>query len=330
VSDFPDFKYTIVLRTDALDEAAQSLSNDIAIVHLDLSSDRQKAEDLISQHDIVLDLANSREVELANLVLAGTSRYKAEKGRNAILLHLSGAGNFSDDSTTGVYIPNPDPFDDTNEDHVRKINSSMMPNGAADEVVINAAAKGEVNAYIVCPGAVYGTSKDHFALRAKTPEGQRYARSLGVWTQWMFDNIVAHGYSPWVGPGTAEIATVHVDDVVSLTVLVLRKALSVGHSYQPEDVYRHFYLAVVDSVKAQPLASLFAYAAYRLKLTPTASGRSVQLRSEGDNNSQAPPTAYRYLAGNVIVKAGNGASLGWKPVGPGLKEALLSLPVEID
>lgn len=318
VPTIPNHTITVALRTDTLDDAAQNLGSNVRVHRIDLDANPSEVVKLVQEHDIVIDGANSRDGKLGDIVLEGAVAYKRAHGKNQIVIHLSGAGNFSDDSHLGEYIENSDPFDDTKPEHVKTINASMMPNGAADEVLLQGALKGLVNLYVVCPGGIYGTSADHFALKASTPEGQKYARALGVWAQWMFDNAVAHGFSPYVGPGTSVIGLVHVDDVVDITLRVFKEAVARGQDYQPEDVLKNFYLGVTEFVPAKPLATVFGSTAARLNLIPTPEPKSVAWdKSRG--------AAYRYLAGNIIVKAKNAERLGHRPSGPGLEQALAKL-----
>lgn len=313
-----DASLTVALRTDALDDAIQNLGSNLHVHRIDLASNPLEVTKLVQQHDIVIDGANSRDATLAKAILEGAAAYKRSHDKNMIVLHLSGAGNFSDESRMGAFIENSDPFDDTNPEHVKRINASMMPNGASDEILLQAASKGKVNVYIVCPGGIYGLSADHIARKATSAEGKRYAEALGVWSQWMFDTTVGHGFSPYVGPGTSVIGLVHVDDTVDMVMRVFQEAKTRGQDYQPEDAFKHFYLAVTEFPAAKDLATLFGATAFRLGLIPTAEPKSVTW----DVDAGAAGAAYRYLAGNIIVKAGNAARLGWRPRGPSLEQSL--------
>lgn len=315
----------MALRTRVLDDAIRTLGAHVKVEHVDFA-DTQKVESLVQEHDVVLDLANSRSPELAAAVVEGAARYKKTNDRRQLLLHLSGAGNFSDNSHSGTFIA-ADPFDDSNPEHVRGINASMKPNGAADKIILNAAANGVVNAYIVCPVGIYGRSETHIALKSYSKEAQQYAQALGVWSQWMLDNIKSHGFSPYIGPGTSVFPVVHVDDVVALTMKVLHKAIEIGGSYNPEDVYSHFYLAHADTLQAKTIATIFADVAHRQGLIPQAEVKTLDYDTEvGDGEAAvAKAAAYRYLAGNVILRSRNAAKLGWRPEGPTLQEAMRTI-----
>ena len=253
---YPQYSLTAFLRSTALDEALNSL--DIAIVH-GTFSDLSTIEELSSTHDIIINCAASFNPPVTEAILRGIRRTQQTPKKKPILLHVSGAGNFIDHSTTGEYIPQSSPFNDANAADVRKINASYPPNGATDEIIFQAAARGEVNALFVCPGAIYGNSTNHIGLTVRAASAQ----APGVWLLWNMENIEAAGFSPYVGPGTSVFRFVHVDDVVDLMILVFRKALETWDSYVPEDIYRHFYLAVDEELPSKPVAMGLADLVYR-------------------------------------------------------------------
>ena len=135
----------------------------------------------------------------------------------------------------------------------------MPPNGATDELIFKAAAKGEANALFVCPGGIYGTSANHVGVAA----GAASALAPGVWVGWSLENVEKLGFSPYVGSGTSEFRSVHVDDVVELMMLVFRKALDTWDSYKPQDVYKSFYIAVDEKLTSRTVAEAYADLLYR-------------------------------------------------------------------
>lgn len=235
---------------------------------------------------------------------------------------MSGAGNFSDNSELGTFVEPAQPFNDTNPEHVAAIDAHMKPNGAVDKLILDAAVQGMVNAYFVTPGGIYGASEQHVARRAVNEgvtEAKRYAEATGVWFGWMLSNITDYGFSPYVGPGTSLFPVIYVDDVVELTLKVLNVAIKNGQKYQPEDVFKHYYLGISETLPAKELATMFAGAAARSNLISTPEVKSVPYQKPGATGYAA---ANRYLAGNIIVKAENAKKLGWKPQGTSLREYL--------
>ena len=252
----PSIPITAYLRSTVLDAALTALGN-FTIIH-GTFEEHSKIEELSATHSIIVNCAASFNLPVTEAILKGIRATKVPN--KPILLHLSGTGNFVDRSKLGTYIPQEHPFNDSNPDQVRKIDASYPPNGACDQLILAAAAKGEVNALFVCPGGIYGTSENHIGLTV----GAASAKAPGVWVLWNMENIQELGFSPYVGPGTSIIRLVHVDDVVDLTMRVFQKALDTWDTYKPEDVYSHFYIAVNDAPEAKPVAEAYGELMFRM------------------------------------------------------------------
>jgi nucleoside-diphosphate-sugar epimerase len=274
----PSTPVTLFLRTDTLDVAAKKLGN-VEIVHGDFEKNIKELEDLVSKHAVVINGATSRDVPVNEAVLRGIAR-RNQTGAKTILIHLSGAGNFVDGGRDGIYSEKAGIFDDTDPDQVRKINADMLPNGPSDEIIISAASKGEVNAYFICPTGIIGQSKNHFARQAGAA-GAKYANTPGVWAGWMMDSVSELGFSPYVGQGSSVFWTVHVDDVVDLMLRVYDKAIEIGDSYQPEDVYSHWYLSGAEKLESKIIAKHFAELMVRLGKIPKSDVRLVAYEDAG-------------------------------------------------
>lgn len=253
----PNIPITAYLRSTALDAALSALGN-VTIVH-GTFEEYGRIEDLSATHSIIINCAASFNVPVTEAILKGIHATKSSS--KPILLHLSGTGNFVDHSKLGIYIPQERPFNDGNPDHVRKIDASYPPNGASDGLILAAAAKGEVNAFFVCPGGIYGTSTNHIGLTV----GAASAKAPGVWVLWNLENIQELGFSPYVGPGTSIIRLIHVDDVVDLMMLVFQKSLDTWHTYKPEDVYSNFYIAVNEAPEARHVAEAYGHLLFRMR-----------------------------------------------------------------
>jgi nucleoside-diphosphate-sugar epimerase len=197
------------------------------------------------------------DTDVTNALLAGARTRKAQTGNNSVLMHLSGAGNFVVGPYNGAANTETKLFSDTNPKDVGRIDKTYLPNGPVDEIILAAAAKGDVNAYFVCPVGIYGASEDHIARRSEDPAAKSFANAPGVWVRWMIDNVETLGYSPYVGEGSCVFGLVHVDDVVDLMLLVAEKASS-GEEYAPEDVLRNFYLCVDERLSNKVIAGEFA------------------------------------------------------------------------
>ena len=299
----PNNPITAYLRSTALDEALKALGN-VTIIH-GTFEEYDRIEQLAASHEIIINCAASFNPPLTSVILKGIQNTKAVRApKKPILLHLSGTGNFVDHSKTGEYVPKGQKFNDSNPDDVRKIDASYPPNGATDELILAAAAKGEVNALFVCPGGIYGQSADHIGASI----GAAAAKAAGVWVLWTLKNVTELGFSPYVGPGTSIIRLVHVDDVVSLMMLVYQKALDTWDTYKPEDVYTHFYVCVDEAPESKKVAQAFGEMLYRDGKIASPAPRQVPYEEAGT-------TAY-YSAGNTMVEPVKAKELGWEPKAP--------------
>ncbi|KAF2497125.1 NAD(P)-binding protein [Lophium mytilinum] len=333
---YPDLPITVFLRTHALDSAIASLGN-VSIANGDFENPEGLAalEDTVSKHSVVINAATSRFLGPNEAVLRGLEKYKSTNNKNAILLHLSGTGNFSDNTRTGEYHATGEvdglklPFDDTDPTAVRGINAQHLPNGASDEVLMAAANGGKASVYFVCPCGVYGASEDHIGLLADSEEGRKYGNTPGVWAGWMLSNIQTLGFSPQVGEGSNVFRTVHVDDVVSLILHVYAKAVKdrdarddfngQSDTYGLEEVYSNLYIADGNKHTSSEISEIFSRAAVKLGYAQGLNG-AVEVRSVP--YGEAGTTA-RYLAGNMLFEAKNAKKLGWEAKAKGLAETLL-------
>jgi nucleoside-diphosphate-sugar epimerase len=316
---------TVFLRTQALDSAIQTLPN-MTIIHGDFGTPEglSSLEAAVSKHSITINSATSSNVAVNQAILRGLNTYKATTQRKAILIHLSGAGNFADNSTTGDFNSSGEvaglalPFHDTDVNAVSKINAHHVPNGACDEIIMAFAHQGKANAYFVCPVGIHGASANHIGLAASTPEGKKYAQAPGVWAGFMAAIIKKFGFNPIVGPGKNIFYTIHVDDVVSLTLLVLEKAVRErdNESYKPKDVYSNFYIAAGEKHTMTEISGLFAKAA------GSAGAAKGELEVRSVKFEDAGPLAM-YLAGNMLIVPENAEKLGWKVEGKSLEGSLL-------
>lgn len=272
---YPEIPTTFFLRSTELDGALKALGK-TTIIH-GVFDDLDKVEELAATHSIVLNCAASMNTALTEAILRGTRARKAKTGRNSVLYHLSGAGNFVDNSKTGNYIPTEHRFNDASPDDVRTITATNQPNGPCDELIFKAATAGEVNAYFVCPGGVYGHSPDHIGRSV----GAASAFTTGVWADYMFRNVEDLGFGAYVGEGTSLFGIIHVDDVVSLMLLVFQKVLDTDDTYQPEDVYRNWYNGIDKEEPSKKLATAFAQVQYRRGKIPSPSTKSVPYEEAG-------------------------------------------------
>lgn len=135
-----------------------------------------------------------------------------------------------------------------------------------------------MNAFFVCPGGIYGISANHIGRSV----GDVSASAPGVWQTWFEHGVETLGFSPYVGEGTSINRLVHVDDVVELMMLVLKKAFKTWNSYESEDVFKNYYIAVEkEPYEAKPIAEAYAEFMWRRGKIAKAVTRSVKFEEAG-------------------------------------------------
>ncbi|KAJ8096430.1 hypothetical protein POJ06DRAFT_48772 [Lipomyces tetrasporus] len=308
---YPDTPVTFFLRSTELDGVLRDLGN-TTVVHGTFDQ-LDEIEKLASQHSLVLNSAASTNVPVTEAIIRGARTHKEQTGETSVVYHLSGAGNFVDNSETGDFIPTEHRFDDANPADVRTISAANQPNGPCDELLFAAAVKGEAKVYFVCPVGVYGHSDGHIGKSV----GAASAFAPGVWVDYMMRNTESLGFGAYVGSGTSVFGVIHVDDVVSLMLLVYQKVLDTVATYQPEDVYTHWYNGKYSEEPSKKLAAAFAAVQARRGKIPAAETKSVPYSEAG--------FVARYIAGNMLIECNNSKSLGWTPLGPDIYTTLNEL-----
>lgn len=97
---YPAIEVTAFLRSSRQDEELRRLK--IQIVHGSFG-ERQKLVDECSKHDLIVDMADSGDPSITETVLHGM---KVHGDSKSTLVHLSGAGNFTDAGKTGDLVEN--------------------------------------------------------------------------------------------------------------------------------------------------------------------------------------------------------------------------------
>lgn len=188
----PDWSITAFVRsTKAESELRAALHADRIVVGDFTEADKISA--LSAEHDIAVNAGNSFTSEPVASIIAGL-RKKGEKGAKGKLVHISGAGNFLDFGTSGIFNADSKVWTDSKDDDIKAIHKDMF-NGQSDTLVLEAGAENAVETYIICPGVVYGGASVD-------------APAMGVGYNLIIGNARPLGYVPYVGDGTAVVSTV--------------------------------------------------------------------------------------------------------------------------
>ncbi|KAM0469998.1 hypothetical protein ACHAPX_010182 [Trichoderma viride] len=308
---YPQIPITFYLRSVELDGILHDLGH-TTVVHGTFDQ-LGEIENLASSHSLIFNFASSMDPSVTDAILRGVRTRKTQTGTVSVVYHLSGAGNFVDNSESGDYIPTDHRFDDANPDDVRTVTAEYLPNGPCDELLFAAAEKDEAKVYFVCPGGTYGHSERHIGKSI----GSASAFAPGRWVDYMTQNIEFLGFGVYVGSGTSVFGVVHVDDIVSLMMLVYQKILDTADNYKPEDVYRYWYNGIYREEPSKKVAAALAKLQARRGKIPSSEIKSVAYKDAG--------FTARYIAGNMLIECNNSKALGWMPQGPDLYTTLEQL-----
>jgi nucleoside-diphosphate-sugar epimerase len=275
-----------------------------------------------------IELASSDHIPVINSVISGLA---ISGGK---LIHISGTGVLNDTST-GFGEPAPKVYDDIED--IKEITS--LPESAlhrnVDDAVITGGVKNDVPTAIICPPLIYGVG-----------EGPIKTRSIQI--PYLSEAILKRGRAFTVGKGrniwdcvllpsilllvrreaqTNELKTdIHVSDVSKACVLLIEEALKPqGGSAQwgPDGYY------FVESGQ-------FAWTDISEKVAQIAKGYGKLEVADIDRLSveeacKFHPWAPVLWGGNCRSRASRLRSLGWKPEGPAIGEALPAMvKAEID
>ncbi|KAF4450049.1 hypothetical protein F53441_6754 [Fusarium austroafricanum] len=298
----PDWSITAYVRSDK-PELKASLKADRIIVG-DFS-DFERVKNASKDHDIAVNAGNSFTGEPIAAIIAG-QKARASKGK---LIHISGGGNFIDLGTSGNWNPESKVWNDANEDDIKAIHKEMF-NGQSDTLVLEAGLGDDaIDTYIVCPPVVYGGAS------ANLP-------TMGIGYKLIIGNAKPLGFVPYVGEGTAVVATAHVLDVVSFLIKISDLAAQGPAEGSP---YSRFYIVETSRVTWKDLATELAKVMHKRGIFSTDKPKSVLFEQAGEGE-------VKYLVGsNMLLKGDRAAVMGYKPQYPSIlkqiHEDLKELPI---
>ncbi|THH01273.1 hypothetical protein EW145_g6946 [Phellinidium pouzarii] len=252
---------------------------------------------LIAEHcahaDIVVNAADSDDIQLTNAVLRGLKRRKEEGRGIAVLIHTSGDAIFNDNGKEGKHNPNMKVWTDSEED-IRSLTPSMI-HGQVDVPVLKAAEEGYANSFILCPSIVYG-------------RGSGPVKRITILVRLLLESSKVQPYRRvhYVGEGTNINALININDLIEAYLLIFKFALDAGHTLLPSNPYARYYNASAIPVAWKDLTRALAGAFHKKGLVNSPEPISVSYEDAGSANW--------YLAFNVPIRTKRLLELGWKPV----------------
>lgn len=253
-----------------------------------------------SKSSIVFSMANCDDVPSVRALAQGLADRATQTGERPILIHTSGAGVLSENSTcrgdaldkdTGAFL-----WDDADvASHVAI--PEHAPHRLVDLEIFAAAKTGLIKTYLMVPPTVFGKGKGPFAENRMSIQLPRL----------VYQSLRA-GRAMYVGEGKAQWTNVHVVDLAEMYLLVLDAALK-GEA--PEGLAGLFY----------PASEFFTWSDVSVRIGEILHGKSL---IEDATPTSGLPGGW-FWGSNVRMKSTNGTNLGWIPTRGGTCEMLEAL-----
>ncbi|KZW01417.1 NAD(P)-binding protein [Exidia glandulosa HHB12029] len=287
---YPDAVITALVRSSANNDALRGAGAN-TIVHAD-TKDHAAVKDLVSNVDVVFNTADADNFELTKAVIDGLTERTKATGRRAILIHTSGAAELWDDGE-GYANPTARVRSDAVEDDIASIPASALHRNV-DDLVFEADRAGHLSGYIVAPSVVWGAGSG--PIHRTT-----FINGLYVSLAQAFKRAVV------IGDGSNIMATVHVDDVVSLHLLLLERGLS--EKDLQASPFAKFYIASTYDQPTKDVIQVVTNFFHDKGLYPSAQLESLSLAEA----VKLHPWAF-VIAKNTPMKAERARAVGWKPL----------------
>ncbi|KZV83709.1 NAD(P)-binding protein [Exidia glandulosa HHB12029] len=301
LKEFPTANITVVARSDAHDAAIRATGAQ-NILHAD-HSNSEAIKTAASKADVVINAADADAVDMINAVLAGLAERKKSTGKKGVYLHTSGTW-YAFDKAEGVFDPSSKYYNDANEEDIKSIPADAI-HRKTDELVFAADKAGDVSGYIVAPGAIFG-------------EGSGPVKRLSVMFM-LWAGLGATFKKPIIiGDGSNIANSVHIDDLVDLYIIVLKRALA-GTDGAGVSPYAKFYNGVSGEIVEREIMTRVAKTLFKTdKLEQISFGEA----------SQAFPMTFA-VARNTLAKSDRGKAIGWtpkhlEPITEGIETGLLT------
>ncbi|CAO1625073.1 unnamed protein product [Sympodiomycopsis kandeliae] len=214
------------------------------------------ATPLAAEADLVIQAATSDDLELTEAINAGL-----KQGRKGDLIHFSGV-QLIESPPMGKYIETT-LFDDTDLQALAGIPDSAA-HRSIDLSIVNAVARGELYGSIVCPALVWGV-------------GQGPCKRVSGLLPDLADKALVNRSAVYVGEGTNRWVTIHIDDLVDLTMHLVRHHLVDAKPQSPPAPHSTFYFASHPSSDQdfQTLARAVGEGLFDIGLLPSPTARSL-------------------------------------------------------
>ena len=246
---------------------------------------------------VVFSMANCDDAPSARAMAQGLADRASRTGERPILIHTSGAGVLSDNSTGRGAALEDDPgaflWDDADVTAHAAI-PDHAPHRHVDLEIFSAAKTGLIKTYLMVPPTVFGRGLGQFAENRMSIQLPRL----------VYQSLRARR-AMYVGEGKAQWTNVHVADLAELYLLLFEAAL---RDDAPEGLAGLYY----------PASEFFTWSDVSVRIGQI-------LHDKGLINDPTPSSGLPggwFWGSNVRMTSTNGAKLGWKPIRGGTREML--------
>ncbi|EJD08561.1 NAD-binding protein [Fomitiporia mediterranea MF3/22] len=241
IKEHPEFHYVTLVRSATSEEAVRAIS---ATVISGSFTDFERITELSEQSDIIINAADSDNIELTVAILKGMkSRYTKGNGVG-ILLHTSGTCNFLGEKPLSG-DPRTTAWTDSEMD-VKLINPSML-HGQVDTLILEAGQEGYMNSYIICPSMVHGQCS------GPVPRTPALVKMLVSW-------MLERNYAFCSGSPTTCSGLINMEDLIPVYLIVFQCALQTGSSLSKMSPYARYYIATGEEMTCMDTFVLVAEA----------------------------------------------------------------------
>lgn len=270
--------------------------------------DTEKAIEVASHHDIVINTTLGFHPESANALVKGLAKRKKATGKDVYMIHTSGTSNYADQPISKRYIERDSDreYDDEKDDIYTywKQRNDQHPYGQRTSAlcVIDAGDELGVKIITLTPPTIYGIGTGYF---------NKHSVQIPAYTKATLKN----GHGVIVGEGTGVWDNVHVEDLADLYTIVLLNILEkhgADLSFNKKGIIhsgteRHHWIDIAKGV---------AEAAYEEEAITTPEVKSLTLQEAAATMPSPYDSETRCeisLSSNSRTKASVAKKLGWKP-----------------
>ncbi|CAE6339660.1 unnamed protein product [Rhizoctonia solani] len=310
LKEYPSANISVLLRNSQSAEAVKSVSPDRVKIVLGSHSETSAIETEVEKADLTINAADCDNLELTRSIINGFKK-RSQKG---ILIHTSGSAVVLAEGGTGPFVGKIDErgnkiWDDTKTEDLRAIPSSAM-HRPVDIAILEAHDNGIMDAYIICPGLIYGP-------------GIGPVKTTSIQIPFFLQVFLRRRQAYFAGEGTNIWCNIHIQDLIQIYTHVISHAFSSVGSSTKVDAYNNYYFAASSEDAIKAIAESMATVLYKKGLVDSPHAQSL---SSEDPDGKLLALYLGHTSRAVSVRA---KGLGWSPKEKKLTESTV-MEIEVE